>query len=725
MSSYDAPIELEQDDLLGRAGFAREIAELAMGAPPTWSVRIGVYGRWGEGKTSVLQLVRRTVAEHGHLVAEFNPWGCSNADEMIEALADALIESAKAAGIAVEGDGRRAAQKVAKFASKAGNAVGDATPGRVATKVSAWLARWAGQRKEDVEAVLSALGDDRRMVVLVDDVDRVDPKLLPRLLFALHEVFALSAITFVVALDPDIVGAALKDYHAGFGGGAEFLAKVIQFPRWLPPPAEQDLLRLAERDRSEYAKFLPADVLRQESHALPQNPRELRSLIRGLWPMKAEVDRHDPDEIDYHLLLVIAAVRQRFPRTLPELLADEKLLDKCAGSLLMKELRDEFLVGVREIAVRDGLADGDVKVLLGLAGQLCGRSLKWEASQIRYHAWLTERPHAVTWREFHDLLARVADAEQVADWLRGHAERRGVAVSSAVTEALSCCFIAYGRELECAADKAHADAHKGHLDRARNVLRLFEQLWFGTMSTDAIRTSQAFLRLLAAIRPWAHFDLNEGDRELRTRERDLLARVAETASDPLEFIERMAPWELWSERRERAARLTEDVLRPLEGRAVERLVEVIDRPSGVSGCLFGSRIADRYLLTRPDPMWNDSNLDRLDAIVTNGAVDVVAENCRLLLSVFVDREKQVKLHLDPGEVVAPPRLLTTLWWGVCRSPVQTRFFNGLDELRQQLRGALGEEPAVPEWWDRVRALMHPSAGVEVSPIASPSEPDPE
>lgn len=54
-------------------------------------------------------------------------------------------------------------------------------------RISPWLKRWAKDRRKDIEVVLERLNEDRRLVVFVDDVDRLDPTLLPRLMFAMHE----------------------------------------------------------------------------------------------------------------------------------------------------------------------------------------------------------------------------------------------------------------------------------------------------------------------------------------------------------------------------------------------------------------------------------------------------------------------------------------------------------------------------------------------------------
>ncbi|HTC24972.1 MAG TPA: P-loop NTPase fold protein, partial [Gemmatimonadales bacterium] len=55
----DEPIDRLQDDLLGRADYASGLIRIIEEWPRPGSVRIGVYGDWGEGKSSVLRLMEQ------------------------------------------------------------------------------------------------------------------------------------------------------------------------------------------------------------------------------------------------------------------------------------------------------------------------------------------------------------------------------------------------------------------------------------------------------------------------------------------------------------------------------------------------------------------------------------------------------------------------------------------------------------------------------------------
>src|SRR5262249_6903068 len=78
-----------------------------------------------------------------------------------------------------------------------------------------------------------------------------------------------------------------------------FLGKMIQFPRWLPEVTDDDRRRLAARDVEQYFPALNRDALRQEFDRFPRNPRELRTLLRGMWGLNSQSKRYRENEISW------------------------------------------------------------------------------------------------------------------------------------------------------------------------------------------------------------------------------------------------------------------------------------------------------------------------------------------------------------------------------------------------------------------------------------------
>ena len=90
----------QEDDYLNRGPFAQNIADMILGCERGASFRIGVYGDWGEGKTSVLEMVDDMLTKAGQVTLWLSPWGkTSNTallSTLLEAIADTLQLGAKA-----------------------------------------------------------------------------------------------------------------------------------------------------------------------------------------------------------------------------------------------------------------------------------------------------------------------------------------------------------------------------------------------------------------------------------------------------------------------------------------------------------------------------------------------------------------------------------------------------------------------------------------------------
>src|SRR5579864_7716301 len=91
MISPDAPIQNSSEDILGRTAFATALADAIVGVSGGDSFVIGIHGRWGSGKSSVLNLVVEQlknlnadkVRESHTDIFRFNPWNFSDQSQLI------------------------------------------------------------------------------------------------------------------------------------------------------------------------------------------------------------------------------------------------------------------------------------------------------------------------------------------------------------------------------------------------------------------------------------------------------------------------------------------------------------------------------------------------------------------------------------------------------------------------------------------------------------------
>ena len=78
----DKPISSNSDDLLKRSGFAKLLAETIINLDKADTFTVGVFGKWGSGKTSVVKMMLQelekqqesTNENNRFVVVHFEPW---------------------------------------------------------------------------------------------------------------------------------------------------------------------------------------------------------------------------------------------------------------------------------------------------------------------------------------------------------------------------------------------------------------------------------------------------------------------------------------------------------------------------------------------------------------------------------------------------------------------------------------------------------------------------
>src|SRR5688572_12317591 len=196
---YDLPIHRREEDFFDRWRFASELWQIVGKSPKDWSVRVGVYGRWGEGKTSVLNFLQQFAKRDGDVVVWFNPWSVRNREELWNRFAVAIFCSLEEEGIKVKGTdvvkikkaGRVLVEPIQKAAEL--NQIAKVIIGGGLSL----FGRLLNANSETFKHIHEALGS-RRVIVIIDDLDRSDPQLLPELFLSLRDVLDLPGFSFVL-----------------------------------------------------------------------------------------------------------------------------------------------------------------------------------------------------------------------------------------------------------------------------------------------------------------------------------------------------------------------------------------------------------------------------------------------------------------------------------------------------------------------------------------------
>lgn len=91
MYNSDKPIENFNEDVLGRAFFARQLATAILAFDSKDNFTIGLYGKWGSGKTSIINMVIEEIEDQRKsrsnsnipIIIKFSPWNFSDTNQLI------------------------------------------------------------------------------------------------------------------------------------------------------------------------------------------------------------------------------------------------------------------------------------------------------------------------------------------------------------------------------------------------------------------------------------------------------------------------------------------------------------------------------------------------------------------------------------------------------------------------------------------------------------------
>jgi KAP family P-loop domain len=236
----DQPLLKKSDDRLNRAAFAERVGGVLLNLPKGASLVIGIHGPWGDGKTTVLNLLRAELADEPTVaLVNFNPWRFTSEHLMLAGffgvLADEIRAKLKTKGEEIAGW----LEKVGRVASVVDSRFG--TISEVAgSKAEAGLEELRNRLSE------SLLDAGQKIVVLVDDIDRLDKHEIRTLFRIIKACADFPNVCYVLAFDDVVVAKSLgEQYGSGDeASGRAFLEKIIQVPLKLPVAMKEDLRSL-------------------------------------------------------------------------------------------------------------------------------------------------------------------------------------------------------------------------------------------------------------------------------------------------------------------------------------------------------------------------------------------------------------------------------------------------------------------------------------------------
>lgn len=223
----DRPVKNQDDDKFQRYNFSKRIADTIKESKNIESLVIGIFGAWGEGKSSVLNFIDNELKTDENIIRIYlNPWRYTDEETLLISLFKNIANT-----LGKELETKK--EKIGSFIKKYGSitqafGIDISSTGGILNDSNVDIF------KERVNELL--LASKKRVVIFVDDIDRLDKNEI----FAIFRIVKLTAdfsnTIYILSFDDKMVAEAIGE-RFGSGSiesGESFLEKIIQVPINIP-----------------------------------------------------------------------------------------------------------------------------------------------------------------------------------------------------------------------------------------------------------------------------------------------------------------------------------------------------------------------------------------------------------------------------------------------------------------------------------------------------------
>jgi predicted KAP-like P-loop ATPase len=329
--SPDRPLADPNTDRLGYAPFAKALATAIAGMEAPDGIVLALYGQWGLGKTTALNFIEHYLEEDGsddHLVLRFNPWLFTGRIDLAVIYLSELQKLFQRRKLLTK-KARRALSTLSKIVG------GAPVPGAdVAKGIGEALDPGSPDVRELKNDVAGALRDqDKRLIVVIDDIDRLTPHEMRELFSVIKSVADFPNTVYVLAFDAGVVGEALSE--AGIDGRS-YIDKIVQVPFELPVPDRSALQTLLLEQLEQIVGEVDEDLLDREDLGtmlhfalmpLLDTPRDVVRLTNSLRVTYAAVR----DQVNFVDFLGLEAARIFLPPLYDSVRANPEMFGVARG----------------------------------------------------------------------------------------------------------------------------------------------------------------------------------------------------------------------------------------------------------------------------------------------------------------------------------------------------------------------------------------------------------
>lgn len=325
-------------DELDRAGFAKALAHAILTMDVESPFVFSIEGEWGSGKSTVLEFAKyylthradigaKVPLETDPIIIEFSPWWFSGSEDLLRQFVREISLQLRGNRKVLEPlqklpdllDGLGAALtplvSVMPHGAEAGIFV------RIMTAVTRWFVgtKDVASLRREIEQTLRAQAD--RIVVFLDDIDRLQPQELLQVCKVVKAIANLPRLIYVLGFDREAVTKGLA--KANVHDPDQYIEKIVQSVWTLPSPDKLGIARLTGNMITQLLADTPPDLWQNDRwqslyfdglKELIRTPRDVKRVANALRPsyppVRSEVNA--VDFIGFHALRVLVPLAYAF-----------------------------------------------------------------------------------------------------------------------------------------------------------------------------------------------------------------------------------------------------------------------------------------------------------------------------------------------------------------------------------------------------------------------------
>jgi hypothetical protein len=347
MSNYGALLSDQPtiDDMLGYQKAAETLANIIVDKNTATPLTIGIFGEWGTGKTSLMKMIQlgietKSTGNDGIFTIWFDPWRYDKKESIWEALIQTILfelyNNARIKDHKLE-IGRLTAKFLGIIAAKTVEVVTVGALDLIETleqvekivKPKFDEIRFWNKFESNFSKIVEGItGEEGRLVVFIDDLDRCLPENAIQVLEAIKLFLAQRNCIFVLGVDKQGIEEAItlryKDNPQMTG--VKYLEKIIQLPFPLPMPQRKDIQAYTQKLVGEPRNHQVQRVIEAGAGG---NPRRIKRFINAFNLLRSIASGISLNE---SVLAKLVMIQMRFPKFYLLLCRDHYAISKLKES---------------------------------------------------------------------------------------------------------------------------------------------------------------------------------------------------------------------------------------------------------------------------------------------------------------------------------------------------------------------------------------------------------